>query len=182
MRHLPVKLVANASLSQAEVSCHGAAAQVERWGREALMEFWGDWYFPANATLYIVGQLDRSVDETRELIARTFGAVPAGRERRALPEQTANGALSSPGNAVEAAAAASAAAAAALAAASAGGGAGTGVGRSADVASAPTVEALPPLKKRHAVRAAQEADCCEASGERKEVFAVPHRRSRGQSA
>ena len=153
MWHLPVKLVASASLFQAEVSCHGAAAQVERWGREALMEFWSDWYFPANATLYIVGQLDRSVDETRELIARTFGAVPAGRERRAQPEQTANGASSPPGNAVEAAAAASAAAAAAaLAAASAGGGAGPGVGRSGDAASAPAVEALPPLKKRHAVR------------------------------
>ncbi len=55
--------------------------QVELWDREALMNFWEKWYFPANAVLYIVGDYDRPVEEVKALIERSFGAVPRARER-----------------------------------------------------------------------------------------------------
>ena len=42
-----------------------------------MRAFWNKWYFPANATLYIVGDLDRDVEETAELIKQTFGKLPA---------------------------------------------------------------------------------------------------------
>ena len=32
--------------------------QVEQWQREEIMGFWGRHYFPANATLYVVGDID----------------------------------------------------------------------------------------------------------------------------
>ena len=44
------------------------------------MKFWQKWYFPANATLYLVGDFGRSVEETKALVERYFGGVPAVRE------------------------------------------------------------------------------------------------------
>ena len=52
-----------------------------------LRGFWERWYFPANATLYVVGELGGTVEETRELIQRTFGRVPPGR----YPAHSLNG-------------------------------------------------------------------------------------------
>lgn len=46
-----------------------------------LMAFWEKWYFPANAVLYIVGDLGSEVPMIEALIERAFGAVPSGRER-----------------------------------------------------------------------------------------------------
>ena len=46
-----------------------------------LMAFWEKWYFPANAVLYIVGDLGSEVPRIEALIERAFGAVPPGRER-----------------------------------------------------------------------------------------------------
>ena len=56
------------------------AAQVEQWGREALVAFWSRWYFPANAVLYVVGDLDRSIVEIVDLIGVIFDRVPPARE------------------------------------------------------------------------------------------------------
>lgn len=53
----------------------GKTDQVERWHRSEIMEFWQRHYFPSNATLYIVGDVD--VDATKALIAATFGRVQA---------------------------------------------------------------------------------------------------------
>lgn len=49
-----------------------------------MREFWEKWYFPANATLYVVGDLDRPVEEMVKLIENTLGRVPAAVQ--ALPE------------------------------------------------------------------------------------------------
>lgn len=65
--------------------------QVEKWDRKMLMHFWEKWYFPANAVLYIVGDLSNSVAEIEGLIEKAFGGVPAGREK--LPGGSAEGAL-----------------------------------------------------------------------------------------
>ncbi len=48
--------------------------QVQKWPHSQLREFWSKWYFPANATLYVVGDLDRNIDETKSLIAQVCGA------------------------------------------------------------------------------------------------------------
>lgn len=53
----------------------GKTDQVERWQRSEIMGFWQKHYFPSNATLYVVGDVDATV--TKELIAATFGRVPA---------------------------------------------------------------------------------------------------------
>ena len=55
----------------------GKTDQVKKWPGDALRSFWGKWYFPANATLYVVGDLDRDVEATTELIKNTFGKLPA---------------------------------------------------------------------------------------------------------
>ena len=55
----------------------GKTDQVKKWPGDALRDFWGKWYFPANATLYVVGDLDRDVEATAELIKKTFGKLPA---------------------------------------------------------------------------------------------------------
>jgi predicted Zn-dependent peptidase len=39
----------------------GKTEQVEQWGREEIMAFWARHYFPANATLYVVGDVDVQV-------------------------------------------------------------------------------------------------------------------------
>ena len=52
--------------------------QVQEWPREQLLEFWYKWYFPANATLFVVGDLDRSVPELEQLIRDTFGGRAPG--------------------------------------------------------------------------------------------------------
>ncbi len=38
--------------------CISLPPQVEQWQREEIMGFWGRHYFPANATLYVVGDID----------------------------------------------------------------------------------------------------------------------------
>jgi predicted Zn-dependent peptidase len=53
----------------------GKMDQVAGWAREDIMDFWGRHYFPANATLYVVGDVD--VAATKDLVASTFGRVPA---------------------------------------------------------------------------------------------------------
>ena len=62
-----------------------------------LMAFWEKWYFPANAVLYIVGDLGSEVSRIEALIEGAFGAVPPGRER--LPGSS-EGSISQNGNGV----------------------------------------------------------------------------------
>lgn len=47
--------------------------QVRSWPHEQVRAFWQRWYFPANATLYVVGDLDRDVEATTQLIRAVFG-------------------------------------------------------------------------------------------------------------
>lgn len=56
----------------------GKMDQVSKWPHKQLREFWQKWYYPANATLLIVGDLDRDLEATKELINRTFGKVGDG--------------------------------------------------------------------------------------------------------
>ncbi|KAG2437818.1 hypothetical protein HXX76_005438 [Chlamydomonas incerta] len=58
----------------------GLTEQVKTWPHDTLKAFWERWYFPANVTLYVVGDLERSTEDTIKLIQRTFGRVPPGRE------------------------------------------------------------------------------------------------------
>ena len=48
------------------------------------MRFWQRWYFPANTTLYLVGDFGQSVEDCRKLIEASFGAVPAVRQGHEL--------------------------------------------------------------------------------------------------
>ena len=57
----------------------GLEEQIKRWTREDLVEFHDKWYFPANATLYVVGDFS-STEEVEELIEETFGDLPAKME------------------------------------------------------------------------------------------------------
>ena len=58
--------------------------QVESVPRQVLQDFWKRWYFPGNATLYLVGDFEGSfgggMDAAERLIRETFGRVPAGRQ------------------------------------------------------------------------------------------------------
>ena len=122
---------------------------MERWNREALLEFWGDWYFPANATLHIVGQLDRSVRDTVELIERTFGSVPPGRERQQGPgDMGAGGEVAQANHAIGGGRVVAGGAGLAPALVDAGAGNGNGAAALAHA----DAEVLPPLKRRHQVR------------------------------
>ena len=58
--------------------------QVKQWDINKLRSFWQRWYFPANATLYVVGDFNMSVDDLRAQIQRHFDPVPPGR----LPAET----------------------------------------------------------------------------------------------
>ncbi len=74
---------------------------MKQWNIDELRGFWQQWYFPANATLYVVGEVGRPAAEVRELIANTFGRVPPGRQPAEgsgghHPQQSLNG--SSNGN------------------------------------------------------------------------------------
>eukprot|EP00884_Botryococcus_braunii_P007566 jgi/Botrbrau1/16810/Bobra.150_2s0037.1 len=53
----------------------GKTEQVEQWDRDTLINFWKKWYFPANATLYVVGDFDRPVAEVEKLIYKSFGHI-----------------------------------------------------------------------------------------------------------
>ena len=53
----------------------GQAAQIPGWSAEQLRSFHSHWYFPANCTLYIVGDVD--ADEAVAAAEAAFGSVPA---------------------------------------------------------------------------------------------------------
>ena len=53
----------------------GKMDQVQRWTRDEVYNFWQKHYYPENATLYVVGDVD--VRETERLIEENFSRVPA---------------------------------------------------------------------------------------------------------
>ena len=62
----------------------GLPEQVRGWQRADLLEFWSRWYFPANATLYLVGDFGEGVttEDAARAVEAAFGRVPAGRQMR----------------------------------------------------------------------------------------------------
>lgn len=72
----------------------GKTDQIKKWEGDKIRAFHKRWYFPANATLYVVGELDQGVEGTKALIEKTFGGVPAGREEvePCAPVENGNGA------------------------------------------------------------------------------------------
>ena len=48
--------------------------------RQVLHDFWKRFYYPGNATLYVVGDFDAGggMDAAEQLIQDTFGNIPAG--------------------------------------------------------------------------------------------------------
>lgn len=61
----------------------GLTDQIKQWPHKTLQDFWRRWYFPANTTLYLVGDMDRGVDEVVELIQKTFGHLKPSLESEA---------------------------------------------------------------------------------------------------
>ncbi|KFM27169.1 putative zinc protease PqqL [Auxenochlorella protothecoides] len=55
----------------------GKMEQVAGWDRAAIMDFWARGYHPANATLYLVGDLEPAA--ARAAVRQAFDRVPAGR-------------------------------------------------------------------------------------------------------
>lgn len=53
----------------------GKMDQVQQWQRDEIMKFWKKHYYPENATLYVVGDVD--IQETKRLIEENFGRAPA---------------------------------------------------------------------------------------------------------
>lgn len=96
-----------------------------------MKAFWERWYFPANVTLYVVGDLERSTADTVNLIKKVFGKMPAASE----PLPPSAEVLPLPSATVSAAAAAASVHS---------NGNGNGNGAAA--------QQLGPLKARHAVR------------------------------
>uniref|UniRef100_A0A6U0W9G0 Mitochondrial processing peptidase n=1 Tax=Polytomella parva TaxID=51329 RepID=A0A6U0W9G0_9CHLO len=66
----------------------GHMDQVQRWTREQLLKFWGKWYFPANATLYLVGDFERDAKDVVSWVNDCFGRIPAPRVGSPLPSAT----------------------------------------------------------------------------------------------
>jgi hypothetical protein len=63
-------------------------AKVKTWQREKLYNFWKKWYFPANATLFIVGDITTpgAVSETVKCIEKSFGSVPEAKNEDGTPK------------------------------------------------------------------------------------------------
>ncbi|KAG0577820.1 hypothetical protein KC19_5G184500 [Ceratodon purpureus] len=55
----------------------GLEDQIKKWDPETIKAFHERWYFPANATLFIVGDIG-SVSRTIEMIEAQFASTPAG--------------------------------------------------------------------------------------------------------
>ncbi|XP_031474223.1 stromal processing peptidase, chloroplastic isoform X2 [Nymphaea colorata] len=72
----------------------GLEEQIKKWDVEKIRSFHERWYFPANATLYIVGDID-SVSKTIYQIEAVFGRTTAENESPAPPAPSAFGAMAS---------------------------------------------------------------------------------------
>ena len=58
----------------------GKVDQVKQWPKEHVRAFWERWYFPANATLYLVGDMEEADQDIEAMIAEHFGHLPTAYE------------------------------------------------------------------------------------------------------
>lgn len=58
----------------------GKTDLVRKFTADQIRAFWQRWYFPANMTLYVVGELEGGVEATERLIEQIFGGLEPRRE------------------------------------------------------------------------------------------------------
>ncbi|KAI3463546.1 hypothetical protein Pfo_020209 [Paulownia fortunei] len=72
----------------------GLEEQIKKWDADKIRKFHERWYFPANATLYIVGDID-NISRTVNHIEAVFGQTGAESEASTAPTPSAFGAMAS---------------------------------------------------------------------------------------
>ncbi|OAY51233.1 stromal processing peptidase, chloroplastic [Manihot esculenta] len=72
----------------------GLEEQIKKWDADKIRKFHERWYFPANATLYIVGDID-SISKTVHQIDTVFGKTGLENETASAPTPSAFGAMAS---------------------------------------------------------------------------------------
>ncbi|KAK6127843.1 hypothetical protein DH2020_038412 [Rehmannia glutinosa] len=72
----------------------GLEEQIKKWDADKIRKFHERWYFPANATLYIVGDID-NISETVNHIEAVFGQTGTQAEASIAPTPSAFGAMAS---------------------------------------------------------------------------------------
>lgn len=76
----------------------GLEEQIKRWDADKIRKFHERWYFPANATLYIVGDIDnisKTVDQIEAVFGQSGGQSGMENGAGAAPTQSAFGAMAS---------------------------------------------------------------------------------------
>ncbi|KAL5182096.1 Stromal processing peptidase, chloroplastic [Glycine soja] len=72
----------------------GLEEQIKKWDADKIRKFHERWYFPANATLYIVGDID-NISKTVYHIEAVFGQTGADNEKGSVATPSAFGAMAS---------------------------------------------------------------------------------------
>ncbi|KAI9382569.1 hypothetical protein POPTR_014G149200v4 [Populus trichocarpa] len=72
----------------------GLEEQIKKWDADKIRKFHERWYFPANATLYIVGDID-NISKTVHQIENVFGQTGLETETVSAPSPSAFGAMAS---------------------------------------------------------------------------------------
>ncbi|KAK7837595.1 stromal processing peptidase [Quercus suber] len=72
----------------------GLEEQIKKWDADKIRKFHERWYFPANATLYIVGDID-NISKTVDQIEAIFGQTGLENEPVSAPGPSAFGAMAS---------------------------------------------------------------------------------------
>ncbi|KAJ6723654.1 STROMAL PROCESSING PEPTIDASE CHLOROPLASTIC-RELATED [Salix koriyanagi] len=72
----------------------GLEEQIKKWDADKIRKFHERWYFPANATLYIVGDID-NISKTVHQIENVFGQIGLETETVSTPSPSAFGAMAS---------------------------------------------------------------------------------------
>ncbi|KAK7405953.1 hypothetical protein VNO78_07565 [Psophocarpus tetragonolobus] len=72
----------------------GLEEQIKKWDADKIRKFHERWYFPANATLYIVGDID-NISKTVYQIEAVFGQTGVDNEKGSVPTPSAFGAMAS---------------------------------------------------------------------------------------
>ncbi|KAE8057482.1 hypothetical protein FH972_014172 [Carpinus fangiana] len=72
----------------------GLEDQIKKWDADKIRKFHERWYFPANATLYIVGDID-NISKTVHQIEAVFGQAGIENEAVSAPSPNAFGAMAS---------------------------------------------------------------------------------------
>ncbi|XP_054811857.1 stromal processing peptidase, chloroplastic isoform X2 [Prosopis cineraria] len=72
----------------------GLEEQIKKWDADKIRKFHERWYFPANATLYIVGDVD-NISKTVHHIEAVFGQTGMDNEKASVAAPSAFGAMAS---------------------------------------------------------------------------------------